>query len=172
MVEIESWKRVAIHKSVAETVDAILRGYLANPETRQLSTSGRVEIIDEPEREEARVAATLLSGGARPDRPFWGEPAHRRSGGHVRDHRDAPMFEEREAAPSAPARTENSRAIHLYTYGIPRTRLEAAVRSSGLPVEIVEDIAQADAVLTLRNHYRRSRRQYAMPKSATCRCTW
>ena len=154
VIEIESWKRVAIHKSVADTIDAMLRGYLANPETRQLSANGRVEIVDEPERDGARASATLLSGGARPDRPMFGEPAHRRGGGHVRDFGDAPLFRDPDAIPEAPARTENNRTIHLYTYGIPRTRLEGAIRSTGVPVTMVEDVAGADAVLTLRNHYR------------------
>jgi len=154
VIEIESWKRVALHKNVADTVDAMLRGYLANPETRQLSAAGRVEIVDEPQREEARASAGLLSGGARPERTMWGEPPRRRSGGHIRDHRDAPMFEEREAPAPAPARTENHRAIHIYPFGIPRSRLEAAIRSSGLPIEIVDDVAAADAVLTMRSYYR------------------
>src|SRR5215212_4001868 len=64
VIEIESWKRVAIHKSVADTVDAMLRGYNASPETRQLGASGRVEIVDDPQREENRTAPGLLSGGA------------------------------------------------------------------------------------------------------------
>ena len=154
VIEIESWKRVAIHKSVADTVDAMLRGYLANPETRQLSTSGRVEIVDEPQREEARASSGLLSGGARPPRTGWGEPPHRRGGGHIREHRDAGMFEEHVIPAAAPTRTENSRVIRMYPFGIPRARLEAAIRSSGLPIEMVEDVGDADAVLTMRSYYR------------------
>ncbi len=156
VIEIESWKRVALHKNVADTVDAMLRGYLANPETRQLSTTGRVEIIEEPQREPDRASSGLLSGGARPQRSGWGEPAHRRSGGHVREHRDADLFEpdSAPAASEAPARTEARRVIHLYPFGIPRSRLEAAIRNSGLPIEMVEEIGVADAVLTMRSHYR------------------
>jgi len=156
VIEIESWKRVAIHKNVADTVDAMLRGYLANPETRQLGPSGRVEIVDEPERDEARASAGLLSGGARPERSMWGEPSRRRGGGHVREHRDAALFEDRrDAAPAAaPARTENHRTIRIYPFGIPRGRLEGAIRSTGLPIEMVDDVAEADAVLTMRSYYR------------------
>ncbi len=154
VIEIESWKRVALHKNVADTVDAMLRGYAANPETRQLSTSGRVEVIDEPQRAPDRASSGLLSGGARPQRTGWGEPPHRRSGGHVREPRDAGLFEPDAAPAEAPVRTENSRVIHLYPFGIPRARLEAAIRNSGLPIEMVDDVAAADAVLTMRSHYR------------------
>ena len=154
VIEIESWKRVAIHKNVADTVDAMLRGYLANPETRQLATTGRVEIVDEPSRD-ARTAPGVLSGGARGPRATWGDASHRRGGGHVREHRDAEMFE---AGPEAPVRQldsgTNGRTIHIYPFGIPRSRLETAIRSTGIPVEMVEDVALADAVLTMRSYYR------------------
>src|SRR5690606_13738749 len=47
VVEIQSWARVAIHDNVADTVDALLRGYAAPPEVRQLGPGGRIEIVDE-----------------------------------------------------------------------------------------------------------------------------
>lgn len=153
VIEIESWKRVAVHKNVADTVDAMLRGYLANPETRQLGASGRLEIVDDSEREGSRTVSGLLSGGARYDGPAFGESRHR-GGGHVRDHRDAEMFEPREEAPSAPARTANGRVLHVYPYGIPRSRLEGAIRATGVPAELVEDVGAADIVLTMRSYYR------------------
>jgi stage III sporulation protein SpoIIIAA len=152
VVEIESWKRVALHKDVADTVDAMLRGYQARPETRQLGTSGRVEIVDEPERE-ARTAPGVLSGGARQMTP-WGEPTHRR-GGHIRDHRDAPLFEQppAEEPPAAPSRTAG-RVVRIYPFGIPRARLEGAIRSTGTSAELVEEVGDADIVLTMRSYYR------------------
>src|SRR6478735_3595715 len=42
VVEIQNWNRVAIHGDVAETVDAILRGYRMPPEVRELSESGEI----------------------------------------------------------------------------------------------------------------------------------
>jgi len=154
VIEIESWKRVAVHKNVADTVDAMLRGYLANPETRQLGAGGRLEIVDDSEREGARTTAGLLSGGVRHDGPAFGEARHR-GGGHVRDHhRDAATFERPADMPEAPTRASNSTGMHLYPYGIPRSRLEAAIRSVGINATLVDDVAAADAVLTMRSYYR------------------
>lgn len=153
VIEIESWKRVAVHKNVADTVDAMLRGYLANPETRQLGASGRLEIVDDSDREGARTTSGILSGGIRPQGPEFNEP-RRRGGGHIRDHRDAHLFETAPELPAAPARTESERLLHIYPYGIPRSRLEAAIRATGVPAELVEDAAAADIVLTMRSHYR------------------
>jgi hypothetical protein len=83
VVEIVSWQRVAIHADVAATVDAMLRGFAAYPEVRQLNTaSGRIEIVDEFDTEEAtpRPAAPGPSMAG----PGW-QIGHRRTGGHIRD---------------------------------------------------------------------------------------
>jgi stage III sporulation protein SpoIIIAA len=155
VIEIESWKRVAIHKSVADTVDAMLRGYNASPETRQLGASGRVEIVDDPQREESRTAPGLLSGGAVNAGPGWSPSSHKRSGGHIREHRDSELFESPVEAPVRQGTaTATGRTLHIYPFGIPRSRLEAAVRSTGLPAVLVEDPSTADVVLTMRSYYR------------------
>ncbi|MBI4216205.1 MAG: AAA family ATPase [Chloroflexi bacterium] len=43
----------------------------------------------------------------------------------------------------------------IYSYGINRSRLEQAARTLGVPVEVVDDLGQADLLLTSRNYYRR-----------------
>ncbi len=47
-VEIQDRDRLAVHSDVAETVDQMLRGYMPNPETRQLTEDGRIEVLKEP----------------------------------------------------------------------------------------------------------------------------
>src|SRR5450830_1705896 len=57
VVEIQSWKRVALHPDVAATVDAMLRGYAAPAEVRQLTDSGRIEKVKaEAPPEDSRTA--------------------------------------------------------------------------------------------------------------------
>ena len=69
-----------LHANVAETVDALLRGFAAPPEVRQLGRGGRIEIVDEVEAPE---------GSRRIDRGStiytWelGTAPNRRAGGHV-----------------------------------------------------------------------------------------
>src|SRR5690606_38310679 len=90
VVEIQSWARVAIHDNVADTVDALLRGYAAPPQVRQLGPGGRIEIVDESDehegdgREMHRPSQPACAG----ERGGW-ELGHRRGGGHVRDERPA-----------------------------------------------------------------------------------
>jgi stage III sporulation protein SpoIIIAA len=47
LVEIQSWDRVAIHDNVAETVDALLRGYEARAEIREIGADGQIEVRDD-----------------------------------------------------------------------------------------------------------------------------
>src|SRR5206468_1389038 len=127
VVEIQNWDRVAIHGDVAETVDAILRGYRMPPEVRELTPQGEIKRLSpieaaatspQPEMEErVRIYPPQLSGKA----PAEGAPA---------------------------------RAQRVYPFGISRKRLEQAVRSTGANVAIVDRLEDADMVLTDRAYYR------------------
>ncbi len=163
IVEIQSWQRVALHASVADTVDALLRGFNAPPEVRQLGRGGRIEIVEDAEELEDRP---------RPDRGIrqssaasWElgtSPHHRRNGGHVRDERppsSASLANDAEPqvsifAPPAAREGGGSRTIHLYPFGVSRARIEQASRATGVDVELAQDVRDADAVVTLRAYYR------------------
>lgn len=51
VVEIHDRDRLAIHKNVADVVDALLRGYQPQPEVRQRTASGDVTIVQEADTE-------------------------------------------------------------------------------------------------------------------------
>ena len=48
VVEIQSWERVAVHANVSDTVDAILRGYEAPAEIRELDKEGQMQVVASP----------------------------------------------------------------------------------------------------------------------------
>jgi len=135
VVEIQTWHRVAIHEDVASTVDALLRGYAVRPEVRQLMPDGTVRVI-------------------RPwDEDYEFQPDGRSPSG------------ERLPAPARPAGPPPAgfegpvsgapKPVRIYPFGIARSRIEAAIRATGVPAVLVDDVRDADAVLTLRNYYRR-----------------
>ena len=151
VVEIVSWQRVAIHPDVAATVDSMLRGFAAYPEMRQLNvTNGRIEIVDEGEDGDRaprqNVPAPLMTGS-------W-QIGHKRTGGHIRDD-DGPMPERDRERERFPRGESPGPTVKLYPFGISRQRLEQAIRTMQSPVEIVEDVREADALMTLRSYYRR-----------------
>ncbi len=61
----------------------------------------------------------------------------------------------------APLRTSSarqkvpSRTLRVYAYGLGKNRLRQAAQNLHLPVELVVDVENADAVMTLKNYYRR-----------------
>jgi stage III sporulation protein SpoIIIAA len=121
VVEIQSWDRVAIHENVSETVDALLRGYEAPAEIREMDAEGDVQV--RTEREPGRTPALRM-------------PERRASRGV--DH--AALLE-------APKK--------VYPFGISRNRLEQAINETGSTARIVDQLEDADAMITLRNYYRR-----------------
>jgi len=52
-------------------------------------------------------------------------------------------------------RARGHRAMSVFAFGVSRKRLEQAVRELGLPVTVARELDEADAVVTLRNYYRR-----------------
>lgn len=47
------------------------------------------------------------------------------------------------------------RTMRMFPYGLSQDRLEQAAKSLNLPIQVVNDVSNADAVLTLKNYYRK-----------------
>ena len=128
VVEIQSWDRVAVHGAVAETVDAMLRGYAMPAEVRELDESGEIRIIELP-----RPVPTAAGRGIRDRRPFIGAE---RGAAVVGGDAGGPFR-------------------RVYPFGISRKRLEQAVRETGARIALAEELTEADTVMTLRSYFRR-----------------
>ena len=57
------------------------------------------------------------------------------------------------ANPAAPITTGNP--VRLYAYGVARNRLPQSARRLHVPASIMDDFGQAEAIVTLKNYYRR-----------------
>jgi stage III sporulation protein SpoIIIAA len=200
LVEIVERDNVIVHRNVAETVDAILRGHMVPPEARWRDESGEVHSatkydyrISETEAGNpafapieplggygsfsgrGRAGNGGFGGGLRPLpgradargegrgprglRPMPGERVADRPSGSERPASGAepdPALD-RPIGATRPERTlaRNHRPMSLFAFGVSRKRLEQSVRELALPVTVARDIDEADAVVTLRNYYRR-----------------
>jgi stage III sporulation protein SpoIIIAA len=131
LIEIQDRQRLLIHHSVAESVDALLRGRPLQAELRYRDASGeiRVEKAKPPSLEERE------SGRARPS------PA-------------APV-----PAPSpAPLGPKIQEPVRIFPYGIARNRLERAARRMQVPIYVVDELGQADAFVTTKGFFRKRTR--------------
>jgi stage III sporulation protein SpoIIIAA len=196
LVEIVERDRVIVHRNVAETVDAILRGHMVPPESRwregdelraatkydyQLSESsaGNPAFAPlEPTGSFGAFGRGRAAGGGYGLRPLPGRggsrggrtlPGERLSGSDGPDGRHL-MEEALREVPSAEAElidrpvgasrpavvgARQHRPLSLFGFGVSRKRLEQAVRELGVPVTVARELDAADAVVTLRNYYRR-----------------
>lgn len=142
LVEIQTRDRLVVHEDVAAAVDGLLRGRPLPVEIRSRNARGEVEI--ETVMPEPKVTG---KGGARDSGITSSDNGHRQRRG--------------KAAPEAETngvRTTNGEALHpmrLLAYGVARNRLLQSARRLHVPVNIVDDFDQADAIVTIKNDYRR-----------------
>ncbi|HYI66050.1 MAG TPA: R3H domain-containing nucleic acid-binding protein [Candidatus Limnocylindrales bacterium] len=206
LVEIVERDNVIVHRNVAETVDAILRGHMVPPESRYRDAAGELKAVT---KYDYRISESPTGNPAfAPLEPTGGFGAFGRGGrgGGGRYERSGlrplpgggdsgraqrTMPGERIAgvvpAPTAPAaearreleqaladmdasasvdrpigaqrptadRARSHRPMSVFAFGVSRKRLEQAVRELGVPVTVARELDEADAVVTLRNYYRR-----------------
>jgi hypothetical protein len=133
VVELKSWDRVHIHRSVADTVDAILRGYSISPEIRELTPSGEVRRLSEAEARAVNATAEIETPELVPARRNFAQEL-----------------------PSATLPERAPRTGHrVYPFGISRKRLAQAIRDTGSGALLSERLDDADVVITDRSYYRR-----------------
>ncbi len=145
-VEMHSRHRWLVHRDVAGTVDLLLRGQISRPEIRELGSDGQL-LLRQPAPfsppAPSRPGVTPIAGsGLRGARPLAAVP--------LPDPFASPSRDQLLPAAEPPAPLAASAPLRLCAVGLSPQLLLEAVRSSGLPVEVVAEPEQADAVLSLR----------------------
>jgi stage III sporulation protein SpoIIIAA len=155
LIEIQTRERLAVHTDVAAAVDALLRGYPLPPEIRYLDDQGGVHI------EKAPPPPQRLAAGPQPIQRRLPESSR---GNYAEKEPLTPRPSEQRSAfvPSAPHPVEalegDGRArppVRVYPYGVARNRLQQAAKRLGVPAIIVDDVGNADTLVTLRTYYRK-----------------
>jgi nucleoside-triphosphatase THEP1 len=186
VVEIVERDSVIVHRNVAETVDAILRGHMVPPESRwrengelRAATKYDYRITESPTGIPTFAALEPMGGfgtysrgrgngggiGLRPLPGRGGRDAGRgrstvsdpSESSDPRRHLEVAMRESSapEASGGGTTPVRSHRPLSLFGFGVSRKHLEQAVRELGVPVHVARELDEADAVVTLRNYYRR-----------------
>ena len=131
-IEMHSRHRWAVHTDVAATVDQLLRGLQPRVQERELTPEGGVQLVDPPQ------PSGLLSPPS--PRPAAGRP--------VSVPVSVPKTSAAEASPPAPP--ENTDVLQVLCCGITPRLVDETIRSHGWTARVVDDLSEADVVLSIR----------------------
>jgi len=146
LIEIQDRQRMAVHHSVAAAVDALLRGRSPVPEIRYRDGQGQVH-IEAVQPQPAAGTRVVTTGASR--LPFGGQPPA------VSGPDQLPQGTAIQPAMGFGQAGQPGQTLHVYPYGIGRGRLVRAAQNLGVPVDIVDALDQANAVITLKNYHRK-----------------
>lgn len=152
VVELLDYDRLAVHHNVMKTVDMILRGLPPRPEIRVRSgADAGYDVVQEEQTAEAlashneRYPSLARSGGRHREPIAGGRPGA-----------DSPTLRPPVPGPAnsnPEVMGEPTKLIRIFPYGIARTRLERAIREKRATAFVVNDLAEADAVMAIRSSY-------------------
>lgn len=148
LVEIQDRNRIAVQSDVSAAVDALLRGYPLPPEIRYRDDENKIH-IQKPSAPKLSTAAQALSRSSKRDTtPFSRSGVQRQANGG----REMETIEE--SMEMLQGERNALKPIDIYPYGVARNRLLQAAKQLNVPMKIVRNLKDADALLTLRRYYR------------------
>lgn len=147
LIEIQTRDRVAVHHDVAESVDALLRGYPLQPEIRTRTPDGKIiterAVIPPEVRQISQAQGFRRQSNGAIQRPTY-QPSTKQA--------TQPAASE---SPQPTPRETPLPATRIYPYGVARNRLTQAAKRLGVPAVVVNDVGQAEILVTLRSYYRK-----------------
>jgi stage III sporulation protein SpoIIIAA len=145
LIEIQTRDKLVVHEDVSAAVDGQLRGRPMPVEIRTRTEDG--EIIIETEQPET----SLIAEQQRANKD--GSKGARNTNNANKPSRGAENNNDFE--PRAPVVNGQPQNISIYAYGVARNRMQQAGRRLHVPLVMTDDFGRADAIVTLKNYYRR-----------------
>jgi stage III sporulation protein SpoIIIAA len=136
LIEIQERDHLVIHHDIASAVDAMLRGFVLEPEIRYRDEKGKIHTQNKRLTKENTPSS---SQGLKRTFP----------NGAQKDTIKPSVTIETDIAEPIP-----NKKVSIFPYGVARNRLEQSAKRLGVPVEIAKKIDLADVLLTLKSYYR------------------
>jgi stage III sporulation protein SpoIIIAA len=147
LIEIQTRDRLAVHMDVGNSVDALLRGYPIPPELRYRDEAGEIHIEHVTPPAKRGLGA---QGYNRQPMEFGKDRSQVPT--ENRAHSDDVT---RERLGEEPGETKSTlKSVRIYPYGVARNRLIQAAKYLGIPAVVVNELGEADVLVTLRSYYR------------------
>jgi hypothetical protein len=159
LIEIQERERLMVHHDVAMSVDNLLRGQSVETELRFRDESGEVQRIMQQSAEPTANRGKKDRGREPAGRELPMERERRPTG----RRQTIEVEEEPEAAEPfselamIPSRTPRGalKTIKAFGYGLARGKLEESAQRLRVPLTVVNDLDEADLVVTVKNYYRK-----------------
>ena len=149
MIEIQARDRLVVHADVATAVDAMLRNRPLPAEQRARDKTGAIQVSEYLPETDSR-SAPARHGGPQRSGSSQTIQAH-----VVRGNRDNGKTRSEMKDEAGGLDGRHLRPISVYAYGVARNRLEQAARRLSVPLLLTDDFGEAEAIVTLKTHYRR-----------------
>jgi stage III sporulation protein SpoIIIAA len=138
LIEIQTRDRLVVLEDVAAAVDGLLRGKPLPVEIRERDVDGEIHV--------------------RTVQPEAGDISERSSARHSTNGngngRTAKQRERAEAPDMHAGNGGKTPTLNVYAYGVARNRLQQAARRLHVPLNVIDDMVNANAIVTLKNYYR------------------
>ncbi len=152
LIEIQTRDKLVVHEDVSAAVDGQLRGRPMPVELRSRNEDG--EILIETQQPET----SLIAEQQRSNKEGSGSGGSSGKGGRNNNNNN-PKQPSRNAENTVEPRPAvingQMQNISIYAYGVARNRMQQAGRRLHVPLVMTDDFARADAIVTLKNYYRR-----------------
>ena len=157
LVEIRQRNQVIVYQDVAEAVDALVRGIELQPELRTKSPKG--QIIREKAPAPVLEGAGFAGNSSQPGEGKKGKKQLSRMQANmieISGKSKSVLNEIRPVTKTDPSKEPeiHRETVHVYCHGVARNRLNEAAERLGVPVAVVNNLEEADILMTLRPYYR------------------
>ena len=146
LVEIQGRNQVLIALDVGETVDKVLRGFRVSLESRWVETGGEVR-----RAQYERNPSILVQGNNMGARGRY----NYRPVGPAREQLAAPPDTIEVTGGENDAEREETEWVTVLPYGVNKGKLQQALNTVDAPIRLVDDLEDAELVLTTKSFYRR-----------------
>lgn len=147
LIEIHTRDQLVVLEDVAAAVDGILRGKPLPVEIRTRDANGEISV------ETAQPDASSIANPSA-ERGGIGDGGRGR-GGRNGNGRQGRVNASTEAFVPRSMDGGALQTLNVYAYGVARNRLQQAARRLHVPLNVANDLGGAEAVVTLKNYYRR-----------------
>jgi len=151
LIEIQDREQLLVHPDVTTSVDAILRGEPFPVEIRARDEAGGIRA----EQQNMVVNSTAVTG--RRDGRSRREDGQGRIILDGKAGRKNGRSRQKNAPVTGAMEVQSSGGINVYAYGVARNRLMQAARRLKVRINIVNQLSDADVLVTLKSYYRKRR---------------